>query len=116
MGVARFSGVPVGRFSGAAGAQAVSRASKTISGVRRFSMANFLQPWHKSEICATRPGEPSLPDKSDIDGQGVRVAWGFRRPHLRVSRSIGQCTDIPAPRRNNLDKLRYHILLDHKRH
>jgi len=37
----RFSGVPVGRFSGAAGAQAVSRASKIIS-VSRFSMANFL--------------------------------------------------------------------------
>ena len=40
--MARFSGVPVGRFSGAAGAQAVSRASKIISRVRCFSMANFL--------------------------------------------------------------------------
>jgi len=112
VGVARFSGVPVGRFSGAAGAQAVSRASKTIS-VSRLSMANFLQTWRKSEICTTRPGGPSPPDKSDIDNQGLALAWGFRhRRRLQVSHNILQDTDIPA---NNL-QYQIHILAVHRQH
>jgi len=78
-------------------------------------MANFLQAWRKFEICTTRPGGPSPPDKSDIDNQGLAVAWGFRHHRVQVSRSILQDTDIPAPNWNNICPER-HILAAHRRH
>jgi len=91
-------------------------------------MANFLQAWRKSEICTTRPGGPSPPDKSDIDNQGLAVATGggrhrhhrhrhhrHRHPHrhLRVSRSILQHTDIPAPSRRNSQRQQLRTPEDH---